>query len=144
MKKLIQLCSFVLISTALMFGTLQAAHAETAVVVHPSNGVELTKKQISRIFLGKLRKFPGGDKALPVNLPEGSDLRVHFDRKILKKSPAQIKSYWSIQLFTGKGTPPQQAEDSSEVKALVGENPNLIGFIDASEVDESVRVVFSF
>lgn len=144
MKKFIQLCSFVFLSVTLWLGYLQVGFAQTAIVVHPSNDVTLTKKQISRIFLGKLRRFPGGGKALAVNLTEDNDIRIDFDRKILKKSPAQMKSYWAMQQFTGKGVPPASATDAESVKALVSDNANMIGYIDESEVDDRVRVIFSF
>jgi ABC-type phosphate transport system substrate-binding protein len=47
-------------------------------------------------------------------------------------------------IFTGKGTPPKQSGSDADVKALIAKNPNMIGYIDASAVDGSVKVVHKF
>lgn len=120
------------------------ALAEIAVIVHPSNGDAPSAKDIERIFLGKSRSFPGGAKALPVNQGEGSPIRQSFDQGLLGRSASQMKAYWSKQVFTGKGTPPQEAANDAEVKSVVSANPNTISYIDASAVDDTVKVVHRF
>ena len=59
-----------------------------------------------------------------------------------KKSESQLTSYWSKITFTGKGQPPQRESNDTSVKELVASNPNLIGYIDSSMVDDSVKVIF--
>lgn len=119
------------------------AWSGVAVVVNPANGNALSAKEISRIFLGKRKSFPNGSQAIPVNQVEGSPIRAAFNSTVLKKSPQQIKAYWAQLLFTGKGTPPKDVS-AAEVKKLVAENPNLIGYIDSADVDSSVKVVHQF
>ncbi|MYM62787.1 substrate-binding domain-containing protein [Pseudomaricurvus sp. HS19] len=121
-----------------------AAFSATAVVVHPTNGNTLSEPEIARIFLGKSKSFPDGSEAIPVEQTEGSATRSAFVRTILKKNDQQIKAYWAQLLFTGKGTPPKQVGGGADVKKLVGQNPALIGYIDTSEVDSTVRVVLEF
>ncbi len=121
----------------------QAASAETAVIVHPSNSSTLDKTAISKIFLGKTKSFPGGESVLPVNQKEGSPIRTEFDKKVLEKSSSQIKAYWSKLMFTGKGQPPKEVS-AADVKALVAENPATIGYVDALTVDSSVKVIYTF
>ncbi|PUA29013.1 MAG: phosphate ABC transporter substrate-binding protein [Cellvibrio sp. 79] len=119
------------------------AMAEVAVIVHPSAGFNsLTEDDISRIFLGKSKSFPGGGQAVPVNQNEGSATRDKFNEAVCKKNASQYKAYWSQLVFTGKGTPPKDAGDDAAVKAQVAANPNAIGYVDASAVDASVKVVF--
>ncbi len=119
-------------------------HAETSIIVHPKNASDLDKRAIAKLFLGKYKSFPGGSKALPINIKEGADARESFDSSILGKNASQLKAYWSKQLFTGKGTPPKEVEDQEEIKKLVAENPSVIGYIDSDLVDDSVKVVLSF
>lgn len=119
-------------------------HAELVVIAHPSMADTLTQNNISKIFLGKTKKFPGGASAIPLNLPEANATRQAFDSTVLKKSPQQIKSYWSKQIFTGKGQPPRVEDSSAAVIGLVKDNPNIIGYIDASEVTADVKVVARF
>lgn len=132
--------SFIAIA-ALSLPTLCAA--EVAVIVHPSSGIEsLTEDDVARLFLGKSKSFPGGAQAVPINQNEGSAAREKFNEAVCKKNASQYKAYWSQLVFTGKGTPPKDGGDDAGVKALISANPNMIGYVDASAVDASVKVVF--
>ena len=123
--------------------TVKVMAAEVVVVVSASNGnTELDEKQVYNIFMGKSKSFPDGGKALPVDHNKGSSLRDIFREEVLHKSSSQLNTYWSRLIFTGKGTPPQELGNSAEVKALVSANPNIIGYIDAADVDGSVKVLF--
>ncbi len=121
-----------------------AAFSGVAVVVHPNNGNALSEDDITRIFLGKKKSFPDGSEAIPLDQEEGSATRDSFVSTVLKKNAQQIKAYWAQLLFTGKGTPPKAVPSDAAVKKLVSENPNLIGYIDSSQVDGSVKVVAEF
>lgn len=94
--------------------------------------------------MGKTKSFPDGSQAVPVDQNEGSATRATFNEKVLNKSDSQLKSYWSRLIFTGKGTPPKESGTDAEVKALVANNPNIIGYIDSAAVDASVKVVHKF
>ncbi|QSX30567.1 MULTISPECIES: type 2 periplasmic-binding domain-containing protein [Shewanella] len=117
--------------------------AGVAVIVHPSNGDSLDKKDIENIYLGKTKSFPGGGQAVPVNL-EGGAVREAFDSNVLGKSASQLKAYWSQKVFTGKGTPPKEVASDAEVIGLVSSNPNIIGYIDSSQVNGSVKVIAEY
>ncbi len=122
--------------------SMQAA-AEISVVMHPSSSVQaLSADEVSRLFLGKAKSFPGGAQAVPVNQDEGNPARAKFNETVCKKNASQYKAYWSQLVFTGKGTPPKDAGDDAAVKALVAANPNMLGYIDSASVDASVKVVF--
>lgn len=135
---------FSLVGSTLLLIALPAS-AGTVVVVSSGNGItELDASVISRIYLGKSSSFPNGSSAVPIDQTEGSAPRNEFSEKVLGKSESQLKAYWSKLIFTGKGTPPKAVGDSSEVKKLIADNPNMIGYIDESAVDEAVNVVFRF
>lgn len=117
--------------------------AEISVVVHPSSSVqELSADEVSRLFLGKAKSFPGGAQAVPVNQDEGNPARTKFNDVVCKKNANQYKAYWSQLVFTGKGTPPKDGGNDAEVKALIASNPNMIGYVDSGTVDASVKVVY--
>jgi len=121
-----------------------SALAEVAVVVHPSNQVNLTKNDIKKIYLGKMKNFADGKVILPIDLTEGSDTRSIFNTELLGKSSSQIKAYWSKLIFTGKGTPPKNVKSESEVINTVSTNPSTIGYVDASKVTDKVKVIIKF
>lgn len=141
--KLFKTISRIAIAASLLIGAV--VHAEVAVIVSASNGNgALDQDTISRIFLGKTSNFPDGSQAIPVDQTEGSASREAFNDKVLGKSSSQLKAYWSRLIFTGKGTPPKESGSDADIKALVAKNPNLVGYVDSSAVDGSVKVVYKF
>jgi ABC-type phosphate transport system substrate-binding protein len=133
------------ICTALLISFVTIANAEISVIVSPSNpNGTLDQATVGKIFLGKAKSFPDGTQAVPVDQDDGAAARDAFNSTILGKSASQLKSYWSRLIFTGKGTPPKQSGNDTSVKQLVANNPNIIGYIDSSAVDASVKVVHKF
>ncbi len=118
--------------------------AETAVIVNPANGNTVDKGLVEKIYLGKAKKFPDGTAAVPVDQKEGSALRSGFLDAMVGKNESQMKAYWSRLIFTGGGIPPQVMDSDQAVKDFVAKEVGGIGFIDASAVDSSVKVVTSF
>ena len=128
---------------ALALGCASIAQAETVLVVNPANKDTIGLADAEKIFLGKVKAFPSGAAATPLNQTEASPAREAFDAKVLEKSASQLKAYWSKLIFTGKGNPPAEM-DAGAVKSKVASDPSAIGYIDAAEVDGSVREVARF
>jgi ABC-type phosphate transport system substrate-binding protein len=103
----------------------------------------LSKDGVLDIFLGKRTRFPDGSKALPIDQSEGTPARDEFYSQLAAISPAQLKTYWSKIIFTGRGQPPMEVDTGLEAKKAVLANPNAISYIDRSLVDSSVRVVLT-
>ena len=122
----------------------QFAFAEVSVVVHPSNADNISADDIKRIFLGKMKSFPGGVQAIAVNQSASSSVREAFDSNALGKSASQIKAYWSKLVFSGKGNPPKEVDNDQEVIALVKDNPSVIGYVDSASVSGDVKVIAKF
>ncbi len=122
----------------------QLAFAEVAVIVHPSNNNALDEATVAKIFLGREKSFADGKSVVPVSLGESAAASTAFNDTVLKKSSSQLKAYWSKLVFTGKGTPPKEITSDEEMIKLVATNPSLIGYVDASKVDASVKVALKF
>ncbi len=119
-----------------------SAHSDVVVVVSASSPVtELSKNQISKIFLGKSRRFPDGSRAVPLNQSEGNSARDAFYMQVSGKSPSQVKAHWTKLIFTGRGQPPKEAANGDAVKDLLANNGVNIGYIDQAAVDDSVKIV---
>lgn len=131
-------------SALLVAVSLLSAQANAgSIVVHPSNNDTLSKDQVARIFLGKLKEFPSGETASPVSLAENTDVTQKFVSDILKKSPAQLKSYWAKLIFTGQGEPPVMLSSEDELIKKVASTPGMIGFV-SSDAPPGVKVVATF
>ena len=127
-----------------LFVCTSQAQAAVAIIVNLSNTEALDEDTIAKIFLGKMKTFPSGQGVIPINLTEGSATKIAFHENVLNRSESQTKAYWAQLMFSGKGTPPKEVASDAEVIELVAKNPSIIGYIDASSVNESVKVVYQF
>ena len=130
--------------TGLALGlTSSLAMADVVVVVSArSPVVALSKAQVEDIFLGKTIRFPDGTQAVAIDQAEGSAVRDEFYDKLVGKSAAQIKAYWSKIIFTGRGQPPRSVLNTIEMMKRISADPAAIGYIDRGMMNDSVRVVF--
>jgi len=118
------------------------AGAEVAIICNPENPIDrLTKTQIKRIFLGKVRRFPNGDKAIPLDLDRKSATRHYFYQHVINKTENQLKSYWSKTIFAGKSRSPKVVASEDTVVDMVAGKKAMIGYIDANNINSQVKVV---
>ena len=127
---------------AALFVASAAAHAEVVVVMASNSNVStLSQAQVSQIFLAKSLALPGGGSATPIDQDEGAATRNDFYSTVTGKDAAQMKAYWSQLMFTGKAQRPRKVSGDAAVKTAVAGTPGAIGYINASAVDGSVKVV---
>ena len=139
MKIILQMSLVIMLSFAAV-----SAQAEIVVIISSNaNQVTMDKDQVSAIFLGKSSTFPDGSQVIPVEQAEGTTPREEFHSVVTEKSGAQLKSYWSKMVFSGKGTPPKEVPNSSEMLKLIAANPSTIGYVEKSAVNTSVKIIFA-
>ena len=132
-----------LVTVAILAGSMfDAAASELVVIVSArSTAPVLRSDQVAAIFLGQSAQFPDGANVAAIDQPVGSSTRDEFYTRVASKSPALLKAYWSKLLFTGRGQPPREVDGNAAVKKLVADTPGLIGYIDRSALDATVRPV---
>lgn len=115
-----------------------SASGELAIIVNASNQADaISVEQVASIFLGKTRSLPDGTKVIPIDQFEGEKPRAEFYSKVVQKSQAQLNSYWSRLIFTGKGQPPFAVTGDTEVLEFIASNPNMIGYVDVVTLQQS-------
>lgn len=130
-----------LIGAALM-ALAPVARAEVVPVVSAKSAVTvLSKSQLVDVFLGKQSRYPNGEPAMPIDQAEGSEARDEFYTRYAAHSPAQLKSYWSKLIFTGKAQPPRQAGSVEKLRKVLTDNPHAIGYMRRHEVDAHLRIL---
>ena len=118
------------------------ARADVFVVVHRDSPLrELTPSQVSDLYLGRSRSLPGSEAILVIERGQDSSLRASFFRLLNGMSLKQINVYWVRLQFSGQVLPPPNFGDSKLLLAAIRSNRLAIGYIDASEADDSVSVV---
>ncbi|HXJ34370.1 MAG TPA: hypothetical protein VMS22_10075 [Candidatus Eisenbacteria bacterium] len=110
------------------------------VVVHPDRTDTLAIEDVRRIYLGQRRFWDDGSAIVALNLPSGSALRERFSQRVLHADSAELTAYWNEQYFHGV-FPPTVLSSSDAIKRYVASDPKAIGYLEASDVDATVRVV---
>lgn len=120
---------------ALSLTAVTSANAAVVVIGNPA-AADIAINDVKKAFLGK------GDSSVVVyELEEGNPVRSEFHQAVTGKSDAQLKAFWSKQVFTGKGTPPPAVSGAGAMKSAIASNPNAIGYIDEADVDATVKII---
>ncbi|MFC7421423.1 hypothetical protein ACFQNF_16275 [Iodobacter arcticus] len=134
-----------LILSILILFAHSAWGGDWVVIVHPNSGVaQLSKGEVINIFMGRYRKFPSGQSAIPLDVIYPVSGREHFYRDLLNKELAEVDSYWARLKFSGQVSPPLVVESSDEAIKMVASNINYIAYCDKAKVTDKVKVVFDF
>lgn len=118
------------------------AWADIYVVVPATSTVKtMSQKEVLDLYMGRSRAFPGGEFALPFDLPRDHPGRVAFYHALTGMSAAQVNSYWSRLMFSGQTMPPQPLPNEAAMADLVKRNPSAIGYLLQEPADKALHVV---
>lgn len=128
----------------MLFISVSATANTVAVVVNPENQSLLNRSEIRKIFLGKEKAFSNGKTVSAYDLPEGNDNRALFVDKVLNKNESRLNAYWARMLFSSRAKPPKTVASAERIKEIISENINAIAYMNKDDVDDSVKVVYTF
>lgn len=121
------------------------ARADLVLVANYKSGVDqLSRNEVVNIYLGRYRMLASGLTAEPLDQPYESEMRELFYKQLVDKSLSQISAYWSRLVFSGKIHPPRVVNNPAEALAEVAKYPGVLAYVDRSQVDHRVRIVFEF
>ena len=111
-----------------------------AVIVHPASPVEdLSEKELKAAYEGYgLPGLKTQNVALVYLRGETED---SFNLKVLGISSKKVKVYWLRRVFEGESDLRKILKTTDEAKAFVAGNEASIGFVPATEVDDSVKAI---
>lgn len=116
---------------------------DIVVIVNPQN-------PLGSIDVGDLRpvfqttKTSWGNSAgdaMPLNLPEDNPMRQEFDKAVLGLDPDRVARYWQDRKIRGGARPPARVSSTSAVLKGVAAKLGAVGYVKASEVNATVKVV---
>jgi len=129
---------FAALVTVLAVSSARAGHL--VVVTHSESVIHtLSREQVSRIFLGRLKLLPTGER---VTVVEVGPLRERFYQKLLGRNLAEVNAYWARLQFSGRTQPPLRLASSEDALAAVLAERNVVGYIDADLLDPRAKVLF--
>lgn len=119
--------------------------ADLVLIANAKSGVEqLSRSEVVNIYLGRYRMLASGLTAEPLDQPYESEMREAFYRQLVDKNLSQISAYWSRLVFSGKIHPPKVVNNPAEAVTEVARYPGGVAYVDRSQVDHRVRIVFEF
>jgi ABC-type phosphate transport system substrate-binding protein len=120
-----------------------AGESGVAVVVNATNSVsELSSEEVARLFLKKVRTWPDGRMAAPVDQSSTSSVRAQFGKEILRLTLGQQKEYWMAQTLSGRELPPRALEGDAAVLDFVGTQTGAIAYVSGhAELPPTVKAL---
>lgn len=112
------------------------------VVVHPETGIgSISRAELSKIFLKRLRTWKNGRSARPVDQSPESDVRREFSRRVHRRDVVTIELYWKRMIFSGNAVPPPELESDERVLEFVRLTPGAVGYVGRSADLDGVRTL---
>ena len=135
--------------TGLLFGWLLAgANAQDktgdlAIVINKASTLEnVTSAELAKIFRAEKSKGPDGVRYVLAARETGSPERAAALAGIYQMSEDEYAKYFLQATFIGLvRAAPEQITSAAGLKAHIAKIPGTIGYLRASEVDDTVKVV---
>jgi ABC-type phosphate transport system substrate-binding protein len=126
----------------LLSGSAWAAETTIAVIGNPGSPIKnLSLPQIMSLYTGRQDSAFDSFSAVPLDQPNGSELRAEFYRSITGQSETQINAFWARLAFSGRAIPPRPMMDSAAVIKRVASDPHAIGYVEKETVTKDVVVI---
>jgi len=134
--------AFFFLTTVLVGSFFPGVAWSDMIVVANSDVVEseLDRMTLQAIFLGKKTQWEDGEAIVPVNL-RGGPTHQEFLKVIVRRTPAQYRTFWKRAIFTGTGMPPKSFATEEEVVGFVRASRGAVGYIDSATPHEGIKVL---
>ncbi len=125
-----------LLATLLLLATAPPTSARTPsfqIIVHAANpATGISRPTASKMFLGRVTRWPAGVPITPYDLAPDASVRVGFTAEVHRKRISAIQSFWQRMLFNSRGAPPELLRPSAVI-AAVRLTPGAIAYVAAGE-----------
>jgi hypothetical protein len=116
------------------------AHAGEILVIGNGNVPKIDAVTVQKIYTGKFISV-SGVSVTPVTFKTGTPSRNRFLKDYLNQDEEKYTAYWTVRLYIGKGTPPVELPNVSDVIGFVQSTPGAIGYIDEAELKQGMNVI---
>ena len=114
-----------------------------AIVVNRQNPTSnISLAQLRALFLGERKWWSKRHRVVLSAMRRGTPERASVLRIIYKMDERDLNNYFLYQVFKGEAPfPPVILRTPADVRKFVGTTPGAVGYLRASDVDDSVKVV---
>ena len=116
---------------------------DVAIVVHKSTLMDnISMSELKQMFLADKARWSDGKRVVLVGKEVGQPEHDAVLKIVYGMSEGDFKRYFIQAGFTGKTqTPPKLLGSASAVRGTVAATPGAVGYMRATEVDDSVKVL---
>ena len=112
---------------------------EYVLVTNQTSKIEvLSLHEIQALYLAKKR-----GKIVVLNQCSNCIARGSFEKHILKQNRSRLNTYWIKQHYLGI-RPPKVIKSEQGVKLFLKNFENSIGYIDKSNIDNSLKIIYEW
>lgn len=113
--------------------------AAPVVITSKSVNESISKYRVKQLYLAQKQTLKSG-LLMEVLLPTEDSVRIAFIKDVLKTNERRLQRKHAKAVFSGESNIPV-TKSSQEILAIIKQKNNVIGVVDDSLVDESVRVI---
>ncbi len=100
------------------------------IIVHPDNPTaSVDAARLREAYLKRTAAWNDGRSIRAIDLSSRHAVREQFGRRVLKKTPTQLRYYWNRQVFSGKGVPPTQVDSPAAAVEYVLRHPGAVAYV---------------
>jgi ABC-type phosphate transport system substrate-binding protein len=128
---------------AILLGApVDAGELVIAVIGNPASPIKsLSLSQVMSLYTGRTDSAFDSFSAIPLDQPNGSDLRRAFYVAVTGQSETQINAFWARLAFSGRALPPRPMTDSAAIVKRVAGDIHAIGYVAQEAVTKDVTVI---
>lgn len=127
----------------LLFTASEPAHAQVAIIVHPSVQVQgLDRSDVLGIYSLKTREWTDDGRVVPITMKGNGPVVTRF-HEYLGRSALKMTSDWMRIQLLGEGRAPLALSSEEEVIAKVQATPGAIGYVsmEKAKAASGIRIV---
>lgn len=126
---------------ALLAGTSAVHAADVVVIANKANTNAGDSAFVAKVYTGEAKTWADGAVVNAYDQGEDNPIRADFYTAVVGKSLSNMQALRAQNVFSGRGLPPKVVDSDAETKKAVAANKNAIGYIRASSVDATVKVL---
>jgi ABC-type phosphate transport system substrate-binding protein len=132
-----------LLTAALVTPARALPSLDLAVIVNAQTSVShMSAVEVETIFTRTQTRWSNGTPIVPINAPAGSEIRVLFDRVVLRLDPDDVGRFWIDRRIRGMGLPPRNLGDPTSVMRVVEKLDGAIAYVPEDLVSNArVKIV---
>lgn len=89
---------------------------------------QMSALEMEALFTRAQTRWDDGSPIVPINAPPGSQLRVEFDRVVLRLDPEEVGRFWIDRRVRGLGMPPRHVSEPSTIVRVVEKLNGAVGY----------------